>query len=138
MHVSHLSGGRGAFGPNVAYINGGLPRSRDRPRLRMHRRTRQPGRRGAFVMARCGDWQPIDTALVQAFEMHRKRLLLTTKDNAPSESAAMKRAEAIATRKAGVAVIRITGDDETFEVSEAKVLARFGDVPDDLDQMVSP
>jgi len=30
-----------------------------------------------------------------------------------------------------------SADDETGEVSEARVLARFGDVPDDLDQMVS-
>ena len=34
--------------------------------------------------------------VVQAFEMQRKKLAPTTKTDAPSESAAMKRAESIA------------------------------------------
>jgi hypothetical protein len=33
-------------------------------------------------------------------------------------------------------VIALTLDTESSEVSEAKILARFGDIPDDLDQLV--
>jgi len=75
--------------------------------------------------------------VVQAFEAHRKKLVPTTKSEARDEASATRRAELIAERKGGAAIIKITADDETGEVSEARVLARFGDVPDDLDQMVS-
>jgi len=74
--------------------------------------------------------------VVQAFELHRKRLVPTTKTEARSEAHALYRAEQVASHKAGAAVISINADDETGEVSEAKVLARFGDVPDDLDQLI--
>jgi hypothetical protein len=66
----------------------------------------------------------------------RKKLVPTSKTEARSEAHALYQAERIAARKAGAAVIRITADDETGEVSEAKVLTRFGDVPDDLDQQI--
>ena len=55
-----------------------------------------------------------------------------------NEASATRRAELVAELKGGAAIIKITADDETGEVSEARVLARFGDVPDDLDQMVNP
>ena len=75
--------------------------------------------------------------VVQAFEVHRKKLAPTTKTDARNADAAARQAEQIAVRKAGAAVIQITADDETGEVSEAKVLARYGSVPDDLDQLVA-
>jgi hypothetical protein len=65
--------------------------------------------------------------VVQAFETHRKKLVPTTKTEARSEDQA---------RKGGAAVIALTLDTESSEVSEAKILARFGDIPDDLDQLV--
>jgi hypothetical protein len=74
--------------------------------------------------------------VVQAFEMQRKRLVPTAKANAPSESAALKRAESIAARAGGAAVIALDLDTETGEVSKAAIMARFGSVPDDLDQLV--
>jgi len=74
--------------------------------------------------------------VVQAFEMQRKKLAPTTKTDAPSESAAMKRAESIAARAGGAAVIALTLDTETGEVSKAAILARYGEVPDDLDQLM--
>jgi len=76
--------------------------------------------------------------VVQVFETHRKKVVPTTKTQANSEAGAKHQAELVAARKGGAAVISITADDETGEVSEAKVLAQFGDVPDDLDQMVNP
>jgi 4'-phosphopantetheinyl transferase EntD len=73
--------------------------------------------------------------VVQAFETQRKRLVPTTKIDAPSESAAKKRAESIAARTGAAAAIALTLDTESGEVSAAKILARFGAVPDDLDQL---
>jgi hypothetical protein len=73
--------------------------------------------------------------VVQAFETQRKRLVPTTKTDAPSESAAMKRAESIAARAGGAAVIALDLDTETGEVNKATILARLGSVPDDLDQL---
>ena len=60
----------------------------------------------------------------------------TTKTEARSEDQARKQAEQVAARKGGAAVIALTLDTESSEVSEAKILARFGDIPDDLDQLV--
>jgi len=73
---------------------------------------------------------------VQAFETQRKKLVPTTKIDAPSESAAKKRAESVAARAGGAAVIALTLDTESGEVSQAKIIARFGAVPDDLDQLI--
>ena len=74
--------------------------------------------------------------VVQAFETHRKKLVPTTKTEARSEDQARKQAQQVAARKGGAAVIALTLDTESSEVSEAKILARFGDIPDDLDQLV--
>ena len=73
--------------------------------------------------------------LVQTFEVHCKKLVPTTKAEAPSESAAKRRAENIAGRKAGAVVIALDMDSETGEVSKAAILARYGHTPDDLDQV---
>ena len=74
--------------------------------------------------------------VVQAFETQRKRLVPTTKIDAPSESAAKKRAESIAARTGGAAVIALDVDSETGEISKATILARVGNVPDGLDQLI--
>jgi hypothetical protein len=74
--------------------------------------------------------------VVQAFETHRKRLVPTTKTEARNEASAHQQAEQVAVRKGGAAVIALTLDTESGEVSAAKILARFGAVPDDLDQLV--
>ena len=75
--------------------------------------------------------------VVQAFEKRRGEFLSLPKSEARSEAHALYQAEHIAARKAGAAVIAITADEETGEVSEAKILARYGDVPDDLSQLIS-
>jgi len=75
--------------------------------------------------------------MVQPFGLVRKRLFPLPKTEAQTETHARYQAVNIAGRRAGAVVIQVTADDETGEVSEARVLARFGDVPDDLDQMVS-
>lgn len=73
---------------------------------------------------------------VQAFAMNRGQLRPGKRDLAPSESGAIKKAEAWASREKGVAAIKVIADDETGEVSDAVVLATHGQVPDDfLDQI---
>lgn len=76
------------------------------------------------------------TFLVQTFALKRGRLAPGKAERAPTENGAGKRAEAEATRSKGVAAVRIVADDETGEVSDAQILAQFGDVPEDfLDQL---
>lgn len=72
------------------------------------------------------------TFVVQSFEHVRKRLTATARDLAPTESGALKRAEAIAARLPGAAAIRVVADDETGELESATILGAFGDVPDDF------
>mgnify|MGYP000698710996 CR=1 FL=1 len=73
------------------------------------------------------------TYLVQAFVMKRGGVIAPGKQEAsPSESGAIKRAEAWAAREIGCAALRIVADDETGEVSEATILAQHGRVPEDF------
>jgi hypothetical protein len=74
--------------------------------------------------------------VVQAFELHRKRLVPTTKEEARNEERARHVAERVAGRKAGAAVLALTVETETGEMIGGKVLARYGEVPDDLDQLL--
>jgi hypothetical protein len=45
-------------------------------------------------------------------------------------------AERVAARKAGAAILILTIETETGEMTGGRVLARYGDVPDDLDQLL--
>ena len=44
----------------------------------------------------------------------------------------MKRAEAWAPRYPGIAALSVTADDESGDVSDAKILSQHGEIPDDL------
>ncbi|GEP00604.1 hypothetical protein [Methylobacterium haplocladii] len=72
------------------------------------------------------------THLVQSFVIKRKRLVPGDQQLAPTESGALKRAEAMAGRIPGTAAIRIMADDETGELESATILGQFGQVPDDF------
>lgn len=72
------------------------------------------------------------TFVVQAFVMKRGRLVPGTKDVAPSQNGALKRAESLAARMPGSAAICVVADDETGEVSSVGILGTFGQVPDDF------
>ncbi len=56
---------------------------------------------------------------------------------APTESGALKRAEAIAKRMPGTAALRIVADDETGELESVAILGQFGEVPEDFAEQVS-
>ncbi|ACL60527.1 hypothetical protein [Methylobacterium nodulans] len=77
------------------------------------------------------------TYLIQTFELRKKRLVPGTRDVAPTGSGALKRAEAIATRKPGAAALQIRADNETGELESVVILGRFGEVPEDFAEMVA-
>jgi hypothetical protein len=56
--------------------------------------------------------------------------------DARSEEHAYHHVKHTAARKGGATVIALALDTESGEVSKATILARFGAVPDDLDQFV--
>ncbi|RVU14286.1 hypothetical protein [Methylobacterium oryzihabitans] len=76
------------------------------------------------------------TFLVQTFEIKRKRLVPGARDTAPTESGALKRAEAVARRMAGAAALKIVADDETGELDSVTILGQFGEVPEDFAEQV--
>jgi hypothetical protein len=77
------------------------------------------------------------TFTVQTFEIHRKRLRPGNRDVTPTESGALKRAEAIAGRMPGAAALRIVADDETGEFESVAILGQFGEVPENFEEQVS-
>ncbi|SFG60182.1 hypothetical protein [Methylobacterium gossipiicola] len=72
------------------------------------------------------------TFLVQTFVIKRKRLVPGDRELAPTESGALKKAEAMAGRMPGTAAIKVVADDETGELESATILGRFGEIPDDF------
>ena len=77
-----------------------------------------------------------DIFVVQAFEMHRKKLVPTAKEQAKSEDQATLMAERVAKRKGGAVALALTVDDESGEVERSRRVAQFGEVPDDLSQLL--
>ena len=73
---------------------------------------------------------------VQAFAPNRGMLKPGKRDMASSAAGAIKKADAWSTREKGVAAIEVTADDETGEVSAAKMLASHGTVPDDMIEQI--
>ncbi|ACL61784.1 hypothetical protein [Methylobacterium nodulans] len=77
------------------------------------------------------------TFVVQTFEIHRKKLRPGTRDVAPTESGALKRAEAIAKRMPGTAALKIVADDETGELESVAIVGQFGEVPEDFAEQLA-
>lgn len=69
--------------------------------------------------------------LIQSSIIKQKRLVPVPggQEVAPTESSAIKKAEAMAKRIPGTAAIRIMADDETQELESATILGQFGEVP---------
>ena len=72
------------------------------------------------------------TFMVQTFVIKRKRLVPGDREVSPTESGALKKAEAMAGRMPGTAAIKVTADDETGELEAATILGQFGEIPDDF------
>ena len=74
--------------------------------------------------------------VVQAFEMRRKRIVPTTKEQVKNETQALRQAERTAERKGGAVAMQITVDSETGEVEGTQIVARYGELPDNLDELM--
>ncbi|KQU50047.1 hypothetical protein ASG72_18780 [Bosea sp. Leaf344] len=78
----------------------------------------------------------VETYFLQPFKTHRKRLvpgqriLAKTKHHALSEGARLGRTAE------GVAVIFVSADDETGEVSALEVLERHGAIPEEFEEQI--
>jgi hypothetical protein len=72
------------------------------------------------------------TFLMQTFVIKRKRLVPGDREVSPTESGALKKAEAMAARMPGTAAIKVVADDETGELETATILGHFGEIPDDF------
>lgn len=72
------------------------------------------------------------TFVVQTFVLKRKRLVPGDREVAPTESGALKKAQAMAGRMPGTAALKVVADDETGELESATILAQFGEVPEDF------
>lgn len=72
------------------------------------------------------------TFVVQTFVIKRKRLIPGDREVAPTDSGALKKAEAMAGRMPGTAALKIIADDETGELESATILGQFGEVPEDF------
>ncbi len=72
------------------------------------------------------------TFVVQTFVVKRKRLVPGDREVAPTESGALKKAEAMSARMPGTAALKVVADDETGELESATILGRFGEVPEDF------
>ena len=72
------------------------------------------------------------TFLVQSFVIERKRPVPGDREVTPTESGALKKAEAMAGRMPGTAAIKLIADDETGELENATIIEQFGEVPEDF------
>lgn len=70
--------------------------------------------------------------VVQPFQIHRKRLRPARQEAAQTESGALKKAENLAKRVPGAAVLKIVADDETGELEGVTILGQWGEVPYDF------
>ncbi|MBX9933083.1 MAG: hypothetical protein K2Y56_16350 [Methylobacterium sp.] len=72
------------------------------------------------------------TFVVQTFVIKRKRLVPGDREVSPTESGALKKAEAMAGRLPGTAALKVVADDETGELEGVTILGQFGEIPDDF------
>ncbi len=75
--------------------------------------------------------------VVQAFGLHRKRIVPTSKEQVKTEAQALRQAERTAERKGGAIALQIMVDGETGEVEQTQIVARYGDLPENLDELMS-
>ena len=72
------------------------------------------------------------TFVVQTFVVKRKRLVPGDREVAPTESGALKKAQAMAGRMPGTAALKVVADDETGDLESVTILGQFGEVPEDF------
>ena len=77
-----------------------------------------------------------DTFFLQPFKTYRKRLVPAQRVLAKTKHNALNEGERPGRTAQGVAVIHVTADDETGEVSALDVLARHGAIPEEFEEQI--
>jgi hypothetical protein len=78
----------------------------------------------------------VDSYFLQPFKTHRKRLVPGQRVLAKTRQQALNDGERMARTAEGLAVIHVTADDETGEVSSLSVLARHGLIPEEFEEQI--
>ncbi|SEM20149.1 hypothetical protein SAMN04515666_108147 [Bosea lupini] len=78
----------------------------------------------------------VDTFFLQPFKTHRKRLVHGQRLPVKTKHHALNEGERLGCTVEGVAVIHVTADDETGEVSSLDVLARHGAIPEEFEEQI--
>ena len=78
----------------------------------------------------------IETFFLQPFKTHRKRLVPGQRVPARTKHHALNDGERLGRTAEGGAVIHVTADDETGEVSMLAVLARHGLIPEEFEELI--
>ncbi len=78
----------------------------------------------------------VETFFLQPFKTLRKRLVPAQRVPAKTKHHALNEGERLGKTAEGVAVIHVTADDETGEVSELAVLARHGAIPEEFEEQI--
>jgi len=78
----------------------------------------------------------VETFFLQPFKTHRKRLVPGQRQLARTKHHALTDGERLGRTAEGVAVIHVTADDETGEVSALTVLARHGMIPEEFEEQI--
>jgi hypothetical protein len=78
----------------------------------------------------------VETFFLQPFKTHRKRLVPGQRLLARTKHHALTDGERLGRTAEGVAVIHVTADDETGEVSALTVLARHGMIPEEFEEQI--
>lgn len=78
----------------------------------------------------------VDTFFLQPFKTHRKRLVPGQRVLAKTKHHALNEGERLSRTTEGVAVIHVTADDETGEVSDLAVLTRHGAISEEFEEQI--
>ncbi|KPF73209.1 hypothetical protein IP69_00050 [Bosea sp. AAP35] len=78
----------------------------------------------------------VETYFLQPFKTHRKRLVPGQRTLARTKHHALLDGERVGRTAEGLAVIHVTADDETGEVSALAVLARHGLIPEEFEEQI--
>lgn len=78
----------------------------------------------------------VDTFFIQPFKTHRKRLVPAQRVPAKTKHHALRDGERLGRTAEGLAVMHVTADDETGEVSALEVLARYGAIPEEFEEQI--
>jgi hypothetical protein len=78
----------------------------------------------------------VATFFLQPFKTHRKRLVPVQRIASRTKHHALSDGARLGRTAEGVAVVHVTADDETGEVSAIEVLARHGAIPEEFEEQI--